>query len=65
MKNFTNKLLDRESNEFLTLMREKNLLANAIAEIEKTLYECNAQYNDFGWCVLSILENLKKKAGKQ
>lgn len=55
-------LLDRESSEFLTLLRERNLLVNAIAEIETSLYECHAQYSDFGWCVFSILENLKKKA---
>lgn len=61
-----NNLLDRESNEFLTLIRERNLLANAIAEIEKALHNpmSGAIYSDFGWIVESVITNLKNKASK-
>jgi len=58
------KLLDRESNEFLALMRERNLLINAIAEIESALNDPSngALYSDFGWMIDNIITNLKKKA---
>lgn len=61
-----NNLLDRESNEFLTLMREKNLLANAIAEIETALHNpmSGAIHSDFGWIVDSVITNLKNKVSK-
>jgi uncharacterized protein (UPF0264 family) len=57
------KLLDRESNEFLALMRERNLLINAIAEIEIELNNPlnGALYSDFGWMINNIIANLKKK----
>jgi hypothetical protein len=58
------KLLDRESNEFLALMRERNLLINAIAEIQIALNDPSngALYSDFGWMIDNIITNLKKKA---
>jgi len=58
------KPLDRESNEFLALMRERNLLINAIAEIESALNDPSngALYSDFGWMIDNIITNLKKKA---
>jgi hypothetical protein len=58
------KLLDQESNEFLALMRERNLLINAIAEIEIALNDPShgALYSDFGWMIDNIIINLKKKA---
>ena len=59
-------LLDRESNEFLSLMRERNLLINALEEIEIALNNPShgALYSDFGWMINSIITNLKKKVNQ-
>ena len=59
-------LLDRESNEFLSLMRERNLLINALEEIEIALNDPShcALYSDFGWMINSIITNLKKKVNQ-
>jgi len=56
--------LDRESTEFLALMRERNLLLTTIAEIEAALNNPSygALYSDFGWTVNGLIDNLKKKA---
>jgi hypothetical protein len=56
--------LDRESTEFLALMRERNLLLTTIAEIEAALNNPSygALYSDFGWIVNGLIDNLKKKA---
>ena len=58
--------LDRESTDFLALIRERNLLLNTIAEIEAALNDQphGAFYSDFGWTVNGLIDNLKKKAIK-
>lgn len=54
--------LDRESTEFLALMRERNLLRNTISEIETALNDLShgALHSDFGWIVNNLINNLKK-----
>ena len=57
------KLLDRESNEFLALMRERNLLINAIAEIQIALNDPShgAIHSDLWGMVHGVIVDLKQE----